>query len=680
MPGEQAFLAKEHPMTPMPSVDRRNDPLIVDWVVDRLAHARDRGDDATAGTCEAWLDDEALGTGLRADPFVALNVLEHVAPDRLAPFAEELLAGWPGEGANWTEELSGLLARICPDAFLDRLRAVLSEPNTASTPEILDALLNGVATLGPRGANLAREALDAWKALTAKDDLAWSAVAAAAGTGLPETGALVAHAIRIATPADDPEEGDRLLDDLGSVEELLSGGARFTPAFGHRARNEGDFEMAVLKPLCVDGAPLRDMDRLSGLAPSRWSDRLEKAADLVRKAPGAHPVTVCAREILRDLGPGSRLPHRSREPLAAFLLAAVTHAWLRPDPDPGPACDSRTLVTMMASDVESMPGQQHLLRRLEARSRAEACATLREALPEVGGDGAARLATAAGRLAAPTLIPALLDALAEDRTDTLNEEAEIALSRLGTPAVDALVAAWDGLDDCQQLYGLGVMERVGGEAVVRHLVRTLPDMRAARLDLELWLETARAVPDPRLLVLVDGEMHRRQPMVDKALLVLCGVLGIDRPGLPEARARVEAETLRIANEFREDGTIPEDLLPGALLPLLCGHCKHENVAPVAQVDHDSRNFRIDPELPCPSCGRAGRLVPDPQVRDRLTAELSRMQQCEAEQRPYDGILRKVAPTEGAAPTPARADSRVSRNDPCPCGSGKKYKKCCLTKE
>jgi uncharacterized protein YecA (UPF0149 family) len=26
--------------------------------------------------------------------------------------------------------------------------------------------------------------------------------------------------------------------------------------------------------------------------------------------------------------------------------------------------------------------------------------------------------------------------------------------------------------------------------------------------------------------------------------------------------------------------------------------------------------------------------------------------------------------------PVRKDKRVGRNDPCPCGSGKKYKKCC----
>lgn len=28
----------------------------------------------------------------------------------------------------------------------------------------------------------------------------------------------------------------------------------------------------------------------------------------------------------------------------------------------------------------------------------------------------------------------------------------------------------------------------------------------------------------------------------------------------------------------------------------------------------------------------------------------------------------------------REEPRVGRNDPCPCGSGQKYKKCCLLKE
>ena len=32
------------------------------------------------------------------------------------------------------------------------------------------------------------------------------------------------------------------------------------------------------------------------------------------------------------------------------------------------------------------------------------------------------------------------------------------------------------------------------------------------------------------------------------------------------------------------------------------------------------------------------------------------------------------------PTPLVRETRTGRNDPCPCGSGKKYKKCCLNKE
>ena len=29
--------------------------------------------------------------------------------------------------------------------------------------------------------------------------------------------------------------------------------------------------------------------------------------------------------------------------------------------------------------------------------------------------------------------------------------------------------------------------------------------------------------------------------------------------------------------------------------------------------------------------------------------------------------------------PIRKDAKVKRNDPCPCGSGKKYKQCCANK-
>jgi preprotein translocase subunit SecA len=35
-----------------------------------------------------------------------------------------------------------------------------------------------------------------------------------------------------------------------------------------------------------------------------------------------------------------------------------------------------------------------------------------------------------------------------------------------------------------------------------------------------------------------------------------------------------------------------------------------------------------------------------------------------------------APPQGPAKVPVRVGPKVGRNDPCPCNSGKKYKKCC----
>jgi hypothetical protein len=54
---------------------------------------------------------------------------------------------------------------------------------------------------------------------------------------------------------------------------------------------------------------------------------------------------------------------------------------------------------------------------------------------------------------------------------------------------------------------------------------------------------------------------------------------------------------------------------------------------------------------------------------------------------FVGASRAAAPVGGATPKPARTGGddvvktvrndgpKVGRNDPCPCGSGKKYKKC-----
>ncbi|MEI6705284.1 MAG: SEC-C metal-binding domain-containing protein, partial [Deltaproteobacteria bacterium] len=43
-------------------------------------------------------------------------------------------------------------------------------------------------------------------------------------------------------------------------------------------------------------------------------------------------------------------------------------------------------------------------------------------------------------------------------------------------------------------------------------------------------------------------------------------------------------------------------------------------------------------------------------------------------------VRPVAPSSQLLPPPEPPAHRVGRNEPCPCGSGKKFKKCCGSRQ
>jgi preprotein translocase subunit SecA len=56
-----------------------------------------------------------------------------------------------------------------------------------------------------------------------------------------------------------------------------------------------------------------------------------------------------------------------------------------------------------------------------------------------------------------------------------------------------------------------------------------------------------------------------------------------------------------------------------------------------------------------------------------------IQHKDKEEAPLPPEKPEVSPAAGPEipSTVHRAEPKVGRNDPCPCGSGKKYKKCCL---
>ena len=69
------------------------------------------------------------------------------------------------------------------------------------------------------------------------------------------------------------------------------------------------------------------------------------------------------------------------------------------------------------------------------------------------------------------------------------------------------------------------------------------------------------------------------------------------------------------------------------------------------------------------------------IREELCRLMFRVQLVEEKQQesPYKHVVAGGDQEQAGPPEPARAAAKVGRNDPCPCGSGRKYKKCCMGK-
>jgi preprotein translocase subunit SecA len=68
------------------------------------------------------------------------------------------------------------------------------------------------------------------------------------------------------------------------------------------------------------------------------------------------------------------------------------------------------------------------------------------------------------------------------------------------------------------------------------------------------------------------------------------------------------------------------------------------------------------------------------VREQIFSMVLKVQPAgedEIEALPQKRVIRYGAPPAQSGAGPVKREAKVGRNDPCPCGSGKKYKKCCL---
>jgi preprotein translocase subunit SecA len=98
---------------------------------------------------------------------------------------------------------------------------------------------------------------------------------------------------------------------------------------------------------------------------------------------------------------------------------------------------------------------------------------------------------------------------------------------------------------------------------------------------------------------------------------------------------------------------------------------------IQQGEQPGQQMQPHPEPPRPqqpsaqaAVASAAARASEPQRLPEVARQIERRQQRQQRDLQY-----QTGPAQAEAPRPVRAAAKVGRNDPCPCGSGKKYKKC-----
>jgi hypothetical protein len=232
----------------------------------------------------------------------------------------------------------------------------------------------------------------------------------------------------------------------------------------------------------------------------------------------------------------------------------------------------------------------------------------------------------AGQAHLDAAIPLLVAKLREDAGDLCNEECAEALTRIGTPAVlEAVAEAFPESEFHFRLYATEALEHVHSDLAVEKCLHLLGQEKddAIRLHLAQALLSQFATEgiEAARRLLLGGPLGFEEQGLRSCLLETCMIVGERFPEYDEwlaAEKAARAEHRRRVKELEGD---PRGLLLYAL----------EKLADKKAVDQPGAP---PPRPPAP------RLAPPrkPEVREK-----------------------------------------VGRNDPCPCGSGRKFKNCCLKK-
>jgi hypothetical protein len=232
----------------------------------------------------------------------------------------------------------------------------------------------------------------------------------------------------------------------------------------------------------------------------------------------------------------------------------------------------------------------------------------------------------AGQAHLDSTVSLVVTKLLEDGGDLLNEECAEALTRIGTPSVlHAVAQAFPTSAQRFRLYAINPLEHIHSDLAVGISLKLLgqekDDLIRSELAHALLGQFAREGIEVTRQMLVGAELDFVGKGLRNFLLVTCTIMGERFPEYEEWLAKEKAEKEEHSRRVKELEGNPQGLLAFALEKL------------------------------------AGKKAPEIPKAKPPVVTMPRL----------------------ALPRKPHAKQKVGRNDPCPCGSGKKFKHCCMTR-
>lgn len=597
-----------------------DNPVMLEWAVNYYDDLPESAESERSAIEETWFHDVLLAELIESGETTLLNnLLRKFSARRLTNLSHLLVKHWPAWPGSLSATVSELLREIAPDELIRLYRDAIDRLPQGDNEDLIrfstaGKILNDVNNEQHR--ELAEQLV---KAVLAWPDRQSQSMLLGALLELSQLLSWQTLVSLLETALKNQTNADRRQSLWKSLFSSLFGRHNYLSEVFDWDQYDSQLRFVKLAPFFSDDAPLEQFDQWLAKQP-KLGEVLDCLQVLGEKSEACQKLL----SLIRDTPTISGLLSKSQQIQPA--IAACIQGYAKNDLSVANLSLTDTM-DLLAADIAEPRWQKPLTEHLKQFEPAAVASGLIERLQASANDyGGIHIADAMAELKYPEFIDSLIDAIGDDKGDFLCEPAQKALIEIGGKAQTALIERWDQLDGAQQIYGVSVIETIGGQAAADFVVARFAELLED--GTERACELAVALPDPRLLDLLKAELRRKQGLIDRAFYIVARLLDYQDAELEAAGLSAMADYERSKQLFQSwsSGVLPRtDHLSLELACPNCGAVNRYRAKGVIVGKSEERACLLADEFPCASCGAEVEFTFTPMALAAVTAELLKLQ-------------------------------------------------------